>query len=71
MRHWRDFSLKRTAADLVRRRFIAAGGARYGVVSIIRLLQIEVSFVKEAYKRDDMLQKRPIILSSLLIIAPP
>jgi len=30
-----------------------------------------VSFAKEAYKRDDILQKRPIILRSLLIVATP
>ena len=30
-----------------------------------------VSFAKEPYKRDDILQKRRIILSSLLIVATP
>jgi len=34
-------------------------------------LKSEVSFAKEPYKRDDILQKRPIILGSLLIIATP
>ena len=34
-------------------------------------LKLEVSFAKEPYKRDHMLQKRPIILKSLLIIATP
>ena len=33
--------------------------------------KIKVSFVKEPYKRDDNLQKRPIILRSLLILATP
>jgi len=31
-------------------------------------LKLQVSFAKEPYKRDDILQKRPIILRSLLII---
>jgi len=30
-----------------------------------------ISFAKEPYKRDDILQKRPIILRSLLIEATP
>ena len=34
-------------------------------------LKSYVSFVKEPYKRDDILQKRPIILRSLLIEATP
>jgi len=36
--------------------------------SIWGLLKIIVSFAKEPYKRDDILQKRPIILWSLLIV---
>jgi len=34
-------------------------------------LILQVSFAKEPYKRDDILQKRPIILRSLLIVATP
>jgi len=34
-------------------------------------LKWQVSFAKEPYKRDDVLQKRPIILRSLLIAATP
>ena len=30
-----------------------------------------ISFAKEPYKRDDILQKRPVILRSLLIVATP
>ena len=30
-----------------------------------------VGFANEPYKRDDILQKRPIILRSLLIVANP
>jgi len=32
-------------------------------------MKLQDSFVKETYKRDDILQKRPIILLSLLIEA--
>ena len=32
---------------------------------------MQVSFAKEPYKRDDILQKRPVILRSLLIVATP
>jgi len=34
-------------------------------------LKLQVSFAKEPYKRDNILQKRPIILRSLLIVATP
>ena len=30
-----------------------------------------VSFAKESYKRDYILQKRPVVLRSLLIVATP
>ena len=43
----------------------------YGVATISRLLKIYVSFAKEPYKRDYILQKRPIRLGSLLIVATP
>jgi len=33
--------------------------------------KLHVSFAKEPYKRDDILQKTPILLRSLLIIATP
>jgi len=42
-----------------------------GVATISRLLKIMISFAKEPYKRDYILQKRPIILRSLLIVATP
>ena len=41
------------------------------VTEDIRLTQSQVSFAKEPYKRDNILQKRPIILRSLLIVATP
>ena len=46
---------------------------RYGVATISRLLQILglSALVEEPYKRDDILQKRLIILSSLRIEATP
>ena len=34
-------------------------------------LKLKVSFAKESYKRDDILQTRPIILRSLRIVATP
>jgi len=43
----------------------------YGVATISRLLKILGLFAKEPCKRDDILQKRPIILRSLLIVATP
>ena len=33
------------------------------VATISRLLKLQVSFAKEPYKRDDILQKRPVILT--------
>jgi len=33
----------------------------YGLATMSRLLKIKVSFAKEPYCRDDILQKRPII----------
>jgi len=43
----------------------------YGVAAINRLLKLQVYFAKEHYKRDYILQKRPTILRSLLIVATP
>jgi len=34
-------------------------------------LKWQVSFAKEPYKRDDILQKRPMIVRSLIIVATP
>ena len=45
--------------------------ARYGVAFISRIDKLQVSFAKEPYKRDNILQKRPIILSILLTVATP
>jgi len=42
-----------------------------GWLPLVGSLQLQVSFAKEPYKRDDILQKRPRILRSLLIVATP
>jgi len=45
--------------------------ANMGWLRLVGSLKIQVSFAKEPYKRYDILQKRPMILSILLIIATP
>ena len=40
-----------------------------GCLRLVGSLKLQVSFAKETSKRDDVLQKRPIILRSLLIEA--
>ena len=42
-----------------------------GWLRLVGSLKSQVSFVKEPYKRDYILQKRHIILRSLLIVATP
>ena len=42
-----------------------------GCLRLVDSLKLQVSFGKEPYKRDDILQKRPTILRSLLIVATP
>ena len=42
-----------------------------GWLWLVGSLKLQVSFAKEPYKRDDILQKRPIILRSLLVVATP
>ena len=42
-----------------------------GWLRLVGSLKSQVSFAKEPYKRDDILQKRPKILRSLLIVATP
>ena len=37
----------------------------------MRKLKLLVSFAKEPYKRDDILQKSPVILRSVLIVTTP
>jgi len=42
-----------------------------GWLRLVGSFKAYVSFAKEPYKRDDILQKRPIILRRLLIVATP
>jgi len=42
-----------------------------GWLRFVGSLKLWVSSAKEPYKRDDILQKRPIISRSLLIVATP
>jgi len=42
-----------------------------GWLRLVGSLKLQVSFAKESHKRDDILQKRPTILRSLLIEATP
>jgi len=45
--------------------------AAIGWLRLVGSLKKQVSFAKEPYQRNDILQKRPIILRSLLIVATP
>ena len=42
-----------------------------GCIRLVGSLTLQVSFAKKPYKRDYILQKRPVILRSLLIVATP
>jgi len=42
-----------------------------GWLRLVGSIKLYVSFAKEPYKRDDILQKRPIILLILLTVATP
>jgi len=42
-----------------------------GWLPLIGSLKLQVSFAKEPYKRGDILQKRPILFRSLIIVATP
>jgi len=44
---------------------------RMGWLWLVGSIKLQVSFAKEPYKRDDILQKRLIILSMLLTVATP
>ena len=61
--HTRSLSL---LLSLARARFIGTGWLR-----LVGSLKLQVPFAKKPYKRDYILQKRPIILRSLLLIATP
>ena len=53
------------------RQHLVAAKNCYGMACSSRLLKLQVSFAKEPYERDDILQKRPVILRSLLVVATP
>ena len=42
-----------------------------GWLRVVGSFKLQVSFAKEPYKRDYILQKRPVILKSLRIVATP
>ena len=42
-----------------------------GWLRLVGSLKLWVPFATEPYKRDNILQKRPVILRSLLIVATP
>jgi len=44
---------------------------RMGWPWLVGSIKLQVSFAKEPYKRDDVLQKRPILLSIPLTVATP
>jgi len=48
-----------------------ANSSDVGWLRLVGSIQLQVSFAKESYKRDDILQKRHIILSILLTVATP
>jgi len=43
----------------------------YERIRLVGFVKVQVSFAKEPYNRDYILQKRPVILRSLLIVATP
>ena len=42
-----------------------------GWLQLVGSFKLYVSFAQEHYKRDDILQKRPVILRSQLLVATP
>jgi len=48
---------------------LSQGIMHMGWLRLVGSLKVQVSFAKETDKRDDILQKRPMILRSLLIVA--
>jgi len=50
---------------------VDASSTTMGWLRLVRSLKLQVSFAKEPYQRDGILQKRPIILSILLTVATP
>ena len=50
---------------------VASDNVNMGWLRLVGSIELEVSFAKETYKTDDILQKRPTILRSLIIVATP
>ena len=42
-----------------------------GCLLLVESIKLKVSFAKEPYKKDNILQKRSVILSILLTVATP
>jgi len=51
--------------------FVASTHDDTGWLRLVGSIKLFVSFAKEPYRRDDILQKRPVILSILLTVATP
>jgi len=51
--------------------YIVADDISMGWLRLVGSLRLQVSFAKEPYKTDDILQKRPIILRSLPTVTTP
>jgi len=60
-----------TRENVYHRRQIYFGCSGIGWLQLVGSLKLYVSFAKEPYKRDYTLQKRPLVLRSLLIEAAP
>jgi len=50
---------------------VASKSSRMGWLQSVGSIKLQVSFAKEPYKRDEILHKRPAILSILLTVATP
>jgi len=53
------------------RQYVSTVEVAVGWLRLVGSLKLQVSLAKEPYKRDDILQKRLIILRSLLHVATP
>jgi len=51
--------------------FLSISAYPTGCLELVGSLELQISSAKESYKRDYILQKRPMILRSLLIVATP
>jgi len=65
----RVYFFQEPVCKCVRARVLASVFIVMGWLRLVGSLKLWVSLAKEPYKRDDILQKRPIILRSLLSIA--